>query len=239
MPNADASWKVLPHDPVVTLAENLWWVEGSLPGMTLRRTMTVARRSDGRLVIHSAIAMNEAAMKELESWGRPAFLLVPNGWHRLDAPAFKLRYPSIKVLAPKGGVAKVADKVTVDGTFDDYPQDDAVRVEMLHGVKDNEGAMIVRSKDGVTVVLTDAMFNMEKKPGDTMGWLMTSLFGSAPGPRVSRLFKLMAVSDKKALAQDLERYAGTADLQRVIVAHGSVAKGRDASAALRAAATYL
>src|SRR5207253_3206823 len=134
MATDDREWKVFGHGDVVKLSENLWWVEGGLPGMSMKRAMTVARRSDGKLVIHSAIAMNDAAMKELEAFGEPAFLLVPSGFHRLDAPRFKARYPSIKVLAPKGSRAKVAQKVQVDGTYEEYPQDPAVRVEMLQGI---------------------------------------------------------------------------------------------------------
>ena len=79
-------WHVLPHGPLERLAENLWWVQGSLRGMSLKRVMTVARRTDGELVIHSAIAMTEDAMRELEALGEPAFLVVPNRGHRLDAP---------------------------------------------------------------------------------------------------------------------------------------------------------
>jgi hypothetical protein len=89
-------WHVLPHGPLERLAENLWWVQGSLRGMSLKRVMTVARRTDGELVIHSAIAMTEDAMRELEALGEPAFLVVPNRGHRLDAPAYKRRYPSLR-----------------------------------------------------------------------------------------------------------------------------------------------
>jgi hypothetical protein len=235
----ETAWSVLEHGDVVKLAENLWWVEGALPGMSLRRAMTVAKRTDGKLVIHTAVALREPEMKELEAFGEPAFLLVPSGFHRLDAPRFKHRYPAMKVLAPKGSRAKVAEKVQVDGTYEDYPQDDAVRVEGLLGVKDVEGVMLVRSADGTTVVLNDALFNMPEKPSDFLGWMFTSLFGSAPGPRVSRLVKLLMVGDKKALRSDFERFAAIGDLQRLIVAHGAVAKGRDAAAALRTAAAQL
>ena len=50
----------------------------------------------------------------------------------------------------------------VDGTFDDFPADETVRLERLSGVDDREGTMVVRSKDGITLVLTDAVFNMDK-----------------------------------------------------------------------------
>jgi hypothetical protein len=96
----------------------------------------------------------------------------------------------------------------------------------------------VRSSDGVSVVLNDCMFNMDRKR-DALGFFFTTLLGSAPGPRVSRLAKLAIVSDKKALRADFERLADLPDLTRVIVAHEKVATGPDARAALLAAATYL
>jgi hypothetical protein len=231
-------WNVRPHGPIEKLAENLWWVQGSLPGMTLKRVMTVARRTDGKLVIHSAIAMTEDGMRALEALGEPAFLVVPNKGHRLDAPAYKKRYPSLRVYAPRGGREAIAEKVPVDGTYEDFPADDAVRLEMLHGVKEQEGVMIVTSEDGTTLVFNDCVFNMDRKR-DVLGFLFTSVLGSAPGPRVSRLAKLLFVDDKAAFRRDLERFAETKDLVRMMVAHEKVAHGPEAAAALRRAATYL
>jgi hypothetical protein len=232
-------WNVLPHGPIEKLAENLWRVEGSLPGMSLRRVMTIAKRADGGLVVHSAIALEETAMHELEALGKPSFLLVPNVFHRLDAPAFKKRYPDIVVLTPKGARAKVATKVAVDGTYEDFPADQAVRLETLQGVKGGEGAMFVRSVDGETIVLNDVLFNMAKKPSDPLGWFFTTIMGSAPGPRMSRLFKLIAVDDKNALRADLARLSDTPNLVRVIVAHGEMAKGLEAAKAIKAGTAYL
>jgi hypothetical protein len=98
--------------------------------------------------------------------------------------------------------------------------------------------MLVRSTNGFTVVLNDVVFNMDKKR-ELLGFLITSLLGSAPGPRVSRLVRLVVVKDKKALRQDLERLAATPDLVRVVVAHEKVAFGRGAADAQCAAAAYL
>jgi hypothetical protein len=235
---ANLSWTVLPHGDIVKLAENLWWVQGSLPNMSLKRTMVVVRLNDGRLVIHNGIALREEAMKELEAWGTPAFLIVPNGYHRLDAPAYKQRYPGLTVLTPPGSRAKVEEVIAVDGGYDAFPSTDEVRLELLHGVGDTEGALIVRSSDGVSVVLNDAMFNMDRKR-DPLGFFFTTLLGSAPGPRVSRLAKFAFIRDKAALRRDFERYADLPGLTRVIVAHEKVASGPDARAALLKAATYL
>lgn len=231
-------WQVLPHGPLEPLADNLWRVQGSLRRMSLKRVMTVVRRTDGTLVIHSAIALEEAAQRQLEALGTPAFLLVPNHLHRLDAPAYKRRYPSLRVFAPRGSREAVQQVVPVDGTYEDFPADDTVRLETLHGVAEGEGAMLVRSNDGTSVVLNDAVFNMDRKT-DPLGWLFTTLMGSAPGPRVSRLGRLMLVKDRAALRADLERYAALPGLVRLIVSHEKVAHGPDAALALRKAATYL
>ena len=92
-------------------------VQGETPGlpMPLLRTMTVVRRDDGALVVHSAICLDEPAMKELEAWGTPAFLVLPNAWHKIDARAWKDRYPSMRVFCPRAGMKdEVAPVVNVD-----------------------------------------------------------------------------------------------------------------------------
>lgn len=234
---ADDAWKVLPHDAIEKLAENLWRVRGTLPRMSLKRVMTVVRLGDGRLVLHSAIALDEPSMQALEAWGTPALLIVPNRFHRLDAARYKKRYPSLRVLAPAGAHQQVSQVVPVDGD-DRELADPAARVEPLAGIGDYEHVLVVRSADGVTLVFCDAVFNMGQ-PRTLGARLVTRLMGSAPGPRISRLFKLAGVKDKKALRADLERLAATPGLVRVIVAHDRVAAGPDAAQALRRAATFL
>ena len=238
MAKAFNEWKVLRHGPLRKLTENLWWVEGSLPGMSLKRVMTIARMKDGRLVIHNAIALEDGAMQEIEDWGQPVFLIVPSGIHRLDAPAYKQRYPALRVYAPRGARSKVEQVITVDGTYEDFPSNGTVRFEMLQGIAESEGALFVESADGVTLVLNDVMFNMDKKR-DLLGWLFTTVMGSAPGPRVSRLAKLALVKDKAGLRADFERLADLPRLKRLIVSHEKIAEGEDAAAALKQAAAYL
>jgi hypothetical protein len=238
MAKAWTEWKVLAHEPLQKLADNLLWVRGALPGMSLKRVMVVVRLSDGKLLIHNGIALDEPSMAEIERFGTPTYLVVPNGGHRLDAPAYKKRYPALQVFAPRGSRAKVEEVLPVDGTFDDFPPSDVVHFERLSGVNETEGALIVHSADGVSIVFNDCLFNMDRKR-DPLGFLFTTMFGSAPGPRVSRLAKLAIIKDKKALRADFERLADLPDLTRVIVAHEKVAAGPAARAALLEAATYL
>src|SRR5882724_1249737 len=121
MPNPFETWTVLPHKPIVKLEENLWFVEGQLGN--IRRVMVTVRLKDGRLVIWNAIALDEPEMKELEAWGTPAFLIVPNAFHRVDARIWKQRYPKVTVIAPPAAKDKVAKIVAVDRTDGDFGDD--------------------------------------------------------------------------------------------------------------------
>ena len=212
------TWNVLPHRPIQKLTENLWTVTGALPNMPLDRVLSIAKMGDGRLVLHNGIALEEPAMKEIEAFGKPSFLLVPNGYHRLDAPAFKQRYPEIKVLCPEGARKKVEEVVAVDGTYADLPADDRVSLHDIEGVGRGEGYLKVRSDDGVSLVFNDVFFNMPHQPG--FQGLALRLMGSTGGPKVTRVGKLFLIKDKQAVKAQLEALASTPDLKRVIVMHG-------------------
>lgn len=231
------AWAVLPHGPLVELAENLWRAEGNLPSGPLKRVMTVARRSDGKLVVHNAIAMGDPEMKELEALGDLAWLVVPNGYHRIDAGRFAARYPEMKVHCPPGSRRRVGEAVRVDGTLDEIPADADVRFEKLHGVADAESVMVVRSKDGVTLVVNDLFFNMPHADGP-VGSALKHLANSSGGPRISRISRLLLIKDKAKTRADLERLAEIPDLVRVIVSHHETITDKPA-AVLRALASTL
>lgn len=231
------NWKVLPHDPIEQLEPGLWRVEGALEGMPLRRVMTIAKRSDGLLVIHNAIALEDEPMAQIESFGEPAFLVVPNGYHRLDAAAYKDRYPKLTVLCPRGARAKVERVVAVDGDYTSYPADDAVRLETVEGVGDAEGVMIVRSGGSTTLVFNDLLFNMPHGSGFN-GAILRYITQSTGGPKVSRVGRWLIIKDAKTFRRELERLASTPDLRRIIVSHHEVID-HDAARVLREVAATL
>src|SRR6266404_9421847 len=84
-------WKVLPHGKLKQIGDNILTVTGDIhmPLMDLPRRMTVVRLIDSRLVVYSAIALDEDEMAELEAYGHPAYLIVPSDKHRLDAKIWK------------------------------------------------------------------------------------------------------------------------------------------------------
>lgn len=215
----DTTWKVLPHGPIEVLDERLRVVEGGLPNMPLKRVMSLVRLDDGSLLVHNAVALEPAAMEALEAWGRPSILLVPNGFHRLDAPAFKARYPELKIYCPAGARRRVEKAVPVDGTYEDLPPTPPVRVRYLDGVSRREGYLELPGRDGVTLIFNDAVFNQPHLPG-VFGTIYRWM-GSTGGPRVTPMLKLALVKDKRALKTHLERLADTPALKRIVIMHGT------------------
>jgi hypothetical protein len=177
-------------------------------------------------------------MQRLEAWGTPAFLLIPHQRHRMDAPRYKQRYPSLRVLVPPAIIAKASEVVNVDGTYADMPTDPALSLEVLDGTRGGEGALIVHSADGATVVLNEVVFDLEP-PKSKVGRAALRLVGFGPGARVTPVVKLELVKDKAALRAHLERLASTPSLVRLIVSHVRMSQGEAAAAALRSAAASL
>lgn len=236
-PKAYTQWTVLPHGPIERLSERLWRVQGSLPTMPLARVMTIARRGDGGLVVHNAIAVGKAVLAELEAWGPIAAIAVPNGYHRLDANVFHDRYPGARVVCPRGARAKVEQVVPVTGSYEDEPADTAVALETLDGTAANEGVMIVRDAGGASLVFNDILFNMPHQRGAT-GFVLRWITGSSGGPRVSRIARWFLAKDRPALRAHLERLASTPALRRIVVSHHEVID-RDPARVLRDVAATL
>lgn len=215
-----ATWTVVGEPTIEELSERLWLVHGHLPDLPLGRMMAVVRMEDGRLLLHSPVALPEADMARIEAWGEVAYIVVPNRFHRLDAAPFAERYPAAEVVVPAGARARVEEVVPVQLTYDEFSGDGVVSLEHAAGVGAYEGVMTVRDETGVTLVFTDLFFNAEH--GGGFYGLVLRVLGSTGGPRVTRLFRFFALEDKEALRLFLRRQAATEGLVRVVPGHGAV-----------------
>lgn len=225
-------WKVLPHRPLRRLEDNLQVVDGPLPKAPMDRRMTIVRLPDGRLVVHNAMALDEASMAALEAWGTMAFLIVPNGFHRLDAFAFKQRYPAMKVIASPHGRDKIGAAVPIDGGPELLPAG-VISGELLDGDKCGEMAFIITHGATKTLLLNDALLNMQHRPG-LSGIVMRTL-GSTGGLKLTRIMKTFGLSDTGAAKAHLARLAATPGLARLIVSHGDILEGPDVGARITTA----
>ena len=236
---SDSDWMVKPHGPAQTLAENLWIVDAPLGNLDIHRRMVVARGKAGGLLLHSAIALDDAGMTWLESLGGPQVLVVPNGFHRLDAARYKERYPQLRVICPKAARARVAQKVAVDGFYgDDLPfeGDESVQLTHLDGLHKREGVLRVESASGHSLIFNDALFNLPHIPG-IFGFVYGRLMGNAGGPKVTTIARWVFVKNKKKYRAQLLSLAADPGLKRVIVAHGSLIEDEPGKVLMDVAAT--
>jgi len=213
-------WNVLPHGTLTPIDDNMLTVEGriKMPLMDLPRRMTIVRLRDARLVVWSAIALDEPAMATLEAFGKPAFLIVPNDHHRLDAKAWKNRYPQMQVVAPEGAREKIADVVAVDTTSPDFG-DSSVAFVTVPGTKGHEAALIVRTLKGTTLVLNDLVGNIRAASGID-GWLLRLAGFAGDDAQIPRVVKMALVKDAADLRTQLLQWAELPSLDRILVSHG-------------------
>jgi hypothetical protein len=213
-------WKVRPHGKLSKIDEGILTVTGPIrmPLGSFPRRMTVVRLSDSRLVVWSAIALDEKEMATLEAFGRPAFLIVPNDHHRLDAKAWKERYPPVQVVAPQGSRAKVEKKVPVDTTAPDFG-DPSVQFVTVPGTHDREAALVVRTPNGTTLVLNDLVGNIRDASG-VSGRLLGLAGFAGKSAQIPRVVKWNLVKDANALRAQLLQWAEMDSLKRILVSHG-------------------
>ena len=221
MPATLEEWKVLPHGPIEKVNDDIWTVVGEIrmPLMDFPRRMTLVRLRDRRLIVYNAIALDEAEMRRIEAFGTPAFLIVPNDHHRLDAFVWKQRYPDIQVIAPPGSRAKVEEAVPVDSTEGDFGDPDVILV-IVSGTGQREAALEARKPDGLTLILNDLVGNIRDSHG-LGGWMLRRLGFAGDEPHVPKPVRMNMIEDPAALRGQLLRWADRDGLKRILVSHGA------------------
>ena len=214
-------WTVLPHGKLMQVDDNILTVVGEIhmPLMDLPRRMTVVRLADARLVVYSAIALDEAEMAALDAYGRPAYLVVPSDKHRLDAKIWKDRYPALQVVAPEGARTKVEEVVAVDTMAPDF-DDPNVQFMAVPGTHGHEAALVVRTPRGTTLVLNDIVGNIRDAAGFA-GWLLHLAGFAGKEAQIPQVVRIAVIDDTKALRAQLLLWSEIDTLVRILVSHGS------------------
>jgi hypothetical protein len=223
VPKFNKEWTVLPHGRVKTVDDRIVTVEGdiSMPLGKFPRRMTVVGLSRNRSAVFSAMALNEPAMRRIEEVGKPSFLIVPNGHHRIDALPWKQRYPKLKVLCPPGAKKSVCEAVPVDSTHDILGDKD-VQFVVVEGTNKAEAALVVRRKSGTTLVANDVIANV-RHPHGLGGKIIARLAGfGVKRPQVPRVVKRIMIEDKNKLAKQLREWSEIPGLRRIIPSHGDM-----------------
>jgi hypothetical protein len=217
-----SSWTELPHGKLTALEDNLLTVVGELttPGGESARRMTVVRLKDGRLVLYSAVALDEPEIAELVRFGTPAFLVVPSHFHRKAAKFWKERFAALRVIAPDGARAKTEKVVDVDASHVDF-QDASVRYVTVPGVEGYEAALIVETPRGTTLVVSD-LVGHANAPASFGGWLSRKLKFRDGQPSVMGIVRVGKVRDRGAVRAQLNAWTRLRNLHRIVVSNGDI-----------------
>jgi hypothetical protein len=87
------------------------------------------------------------------------------------------------------------------------------------GTREHEAALLVRGRDGMTLVLNDIVANIRHEHGFG-GWLMRMMGFAVDEPNIPGVRKLAMIKDAEMLRDQLLAWSDIADLKRILVSHG-------------------
>lgn len=127
--------------------------------------MVIYRTREGKLWVHSPVAVDETTKSEIDALGTVAWIVVPNDMHRMDAPIWKENYPNARIICPESAVKKVSKKVPVDGTAEEEFAHGEIISRQMAGATRAELSYELELEKGKGLVINDLLVNVEKLPG--------------------------------------------------------------------------
>lgn len=228
--------RLFPHGEFQRLAPNLWIVRGGMP-VPLYRNMVVYRLADGRLLLHSLVALSETGMKQLEALGKPSIMVVPHGYDGMDAPWYFERYPQASFLTPDEERARLAE------TFTSATSDPArvlpslgIKLHKVVGLKFTEYALEAPVEGGTALILNAALDNRGACPPGFLGRLMDAMTMTGGRLAPGRMLRAFMVQDRAAFKNFLATLSTIPNVKIVTVSHGDAITSGDIPARLQAAA---
>jgi len=105
----------------VVVPDSIWVTERPVwfSGVRLRSRTTVVRLADDALWVHSPCAPTDDVCAALDALGDVRWIVVPNRFHHLEAPATAARYPDALVVGPKSAQSRNPQLRLAAGTDDD------------------------------------------------------------------------------------------------------------------------
>jgi hypothetical protein len=235
-----------PLNTLKRVADNVWIVDGPiirfgppLLKMPFSTRMTIIRVGDG-LLVHSPTLLAPELKMEIESIGRPRWIVGPNRIHYWWIPNWHTAFPDSEVyLAPRIR-EQAGEHIDFDCRVLDrdqgYPWDAEVATLPVGGSYMTEVVFFHRASR--TLVLTDLIENFEPRKLNSflMRWL-TRLGGAQDPDGAMPRDMRMSYRNKARLKAAVETMIGW-NPQRIILAHGRW-YDRDGAQELRRAFRWL
>lgn len=203
------------HSPTLWTLRSETWMG---PGVCFPNTMTVLRRSDGGLVLHSPIALDETQAQAIDALGPVTDIIAPNLMHHLHAQATKERYPQATLWGPPGLAEK--EGLSLDRTLSADAEIPGLQcIPLPSGPKLGEHVFL--HPDSGTLVTCDLIFNMQAPKGWAMPMILR-MVGCHGCASTSKSLKWVFVKDDfPAFARSVKGLESL-HFERLIMNHGQV-----------------
>lgn len=223
--------------------QRLWIADGGTVrffGMPFPTRMTVARLADGRVWVHSPIALDAALRAEVDALGPVAELIAPSILHHLFVGAWQAAYPQAQTWAAPG-LRRKCPHLRFDADLEDgAPAEWGDEIESLvfrnsHLVNE----VVFHHRPSRTLILTDLIENFDAQ---SLGWTMRLLarLGGVLGPCGStpRDFRASFRGAGREQARACRDRLIDWKPQRIVLAHGKCIE-EDATKFLTRALSWL
>ncbi len=203
---------------------NLWTVDGPelvFAGAPMHTRMTVVRLQDGRLWVHSPVALSEDVAGFLDDLGGPIDVLVaPNKFHHLFMDQWRDRYPAASVFAEHDVARKVPSLANAE-ILGNQPPDayaDDIDQVIFRGNRLFQEAVFFH-KASRSAIFTDLIINLKSEGIPLLPRLFLQFEGvTYPDGGVPRLYRWL--SNDKDAARAALRILVEWDPQRILFCHG-------------------
>ncbi len=204
------------------IAEDVWAHDDDvgLPlGLSMPGRATIMRLSDGGLVVHSPLRVDDETARAIDALGEVRFLVAPNSLHWMFLKAAKERWTRARVLA-----APVLAKKLGSFAFEELPESgyvggmEGIRIERIQGAPRIQEHVFLHEASR-SLVVGDLMFNVHECRSFWMRLVLR--LGGAWQKTAQSLEWRRLVKDRAAAAQSASNVLSW-DYERVVVAHGDV-----------------
>ena len=216
------------------IAPQLWGAEHDLfllGGMHFRGRMTVAQLSDGSLVLHSPIPIDDGLARSLADLGPVKHLIAPNAFHHVHLAKVLERYPQATLHGPRALAAKRTDVSFSDLTTGTSSAWSSELEPLHHAGSPKVDEIVFLHAASRSLIVSDYFFNIQECQGWLTPWVLRSS-GTYKRFAQSRMYR-WAIKDKAAARENAERMLEW-PFERIIPAHGELVTERAHDRAARA-----
>lgn len=202
------------------VAENIWILQRPLRvlGIDVRRTTTVIRLRDRRLIIHSSAPFTRNDVDDIRALGEPAWLVDATAAHDTCAASARAIFPDVPYLVPEKFSNRRELRAEVLGALPSAWRGE-IEMLMIAGMPRIQEHVFLHVPSG-TLIVADLLVSITPAYPAWMQWFARAVMRWDDGVGMDPLFRWM-IDDRVAFRRSIEEILGW-DFRRVIVGHAGV-----------------